>query len=96
MIKNFYIYFMSNYSRTTFYIGVTNNLARRVAEHNKGIGSQFVRKYKLVDLVYYEHFSDIKYAILREKQLKNWYHDWKLNLIKRFNPNLVDLKYLLQ
>ena len=83
---------MSNKTRTTFYIGVTNDLWRRVAEHNEGIGSKFVRNYKLFDLVYYEHFSDIRYAIMREKQIKNWHRAWKLNLIKKMNPRLKDLK----
>jgi len=51
-----------------------------------------VQKYKLFDLIYYEHFTDIKYAILREKQIKNWHRVWKINLIKEFNPELKDLK----
>lgn len=89
---NNFVYIMSNKNRTTFYIGVTNNLHRRVAEHNNGEGSKFVQRYKLYDLIYYEHFTDIEYAIKREKQLKNWHRDWKLNLIKEFNPNLMDLK----
>ena len=91
-MKNAYIYIMSNYKRTTFYIGVTNNLWRRVSEHVNGQGSKFVSKYKLYDLVYYEHSTDIKYAIIREKQLKNWHHEWKVNLIKEMNPDLLDLK----
>jgi len=91
-MKNAYIYIMSNKCRTTFYIGVTNNLWRRIAEHKEGIGSKFVQKYKLCDLVYYEHFTDFRYAIMREKQLKNWHRDWKLNLIKKMNPTLKDLK----
>ena len=92
IMKNAYIYIMSNKFRTTFYIGVTNDLWRRVAEHNEGIGSKFVQNYKLFDLVYYEHFSDIRFAIMREKQLKNWHRAWKLNLIKKMNPGLEDLK----
>jgi putative endonuclease len=91
-MKNAYVYIMTNYKRTTYYIGVTNNLWRRVSEHVNGRGSKFVGKYKLFDLVYYEHFTDVRYAILREKQLKNWHHDWKVNLIKKMNPELLDLK----
>ena len=94
MMKNYYVYIMSNKNRTTIYIGVTNNLLRRVSEHNLNIGSKFVKKYQLYDLIYYEHFHDIKYAILREKQLKNWHRTWKYNLIKKMNPGLKDLKYL--
>jgi len=82
---------MSNKHRTTFYIGVTNDLRRRVSEHKQNIGSKFVSKYKLFDLIYYEYFTDITYAISREKQLKNWHREWKLNLIKQKNPNLKDL-----
>ena len=83
---------MSNRNRTTFYIGVTNHLQRRVMEHQEGSGSKFIKKYRLYDLVYYEHYTDITYAIQREKQLQNWHRDWKINLIKSFNPDLVDLK----
>jgi len=91
-MHNNYIYIMSNKNRTTLYIGVTNDLRRRVAEHINGTGSKFVNKYKLFDLVYFEHFSDIEYAIKREKQLKNWHRNWKLNLIKEMNPDFRDLK----
>ena len=91
-MKNAYVYIMSNKNRTTFYIGVTNNLWKRVSEHINGVGSKFVKKYNLYDLVYYEYFTDMKYAILREKQLKNWHRQWKINLIKEFNPDLKDLK----
>jgi putative endonuclease len=83
---------MSNVKRTTFYIGVTNDLLRRVAEHSSDTATGFVSKYKLFDLVYFEHFTDIKYAIAREKQLKNWHRDWKINLIKSMNPQMDDLK----
>jgi len=88
---NSYTYIMSNKSRSTFYIGVTNDLTRRVAEHKEGLGSHFVKKYRLHDLIYYEHFTDINYAILREKQLKNWRRQWKINLIKQMNPEMKDL-----
>jgi putative endonuclease len=82
---------MSNKTRTTLYIGVTNDLERRVREHKNGTGSEFTSKYKLFDLLYYEHISDISTAIQREKQLKNWHREWKLNLIKTLNPEMVDL-----
>ncbi len=83
---------MTNKNRTTFYVGVTNYLRKRIAEHVNKMGSKFVKKYNLFDLVYYEHFTDINYAIKREKQLKNWNRDWKIDLIKTTNPNLMDLK----
>ena len=81
---------MSNKNLTTFYIGVTNDLERRVKEHKNGNGSGFSSKYKLTHLVYYEIISDIKKAIQREKQLKNWHREWKLELIKGTNPEMLD------
>jgi putative endonuclease len=86
-----YVYILSNYGRTTFYIGVTNDLIRRIEEHKSGGGSAFVHRYKCNDLLYFEHFNSITDAITREKQLKNWHRDWKLNLIKGMNPELKDL-----
>ena len=84
------VYILSNYSRTVFYIGVTNDLWRRVQQHRNGEG-RFTSKYKCFDLVYYEDFSDIRNAIAREKQLKNWKREWKIKLIRRENPELKDL-----
>ncbi len=63
------------------YIGVTSNLMKRVEEHVNGLGPKFTNKYRLKNLIYFETFSDINQAILREKQLKNWHRDWKWNLI---------------
>ena len=82
---------MSNKNLTTFYIGVTNDLERRVKEHKLGVGCEFTSKYKLTHLVYYEIINDIKTAIAREKQLKNWRRQWKLDLIKELNSEMVDL-----
>lgn len=92
-MKGGYIYIMSNRNRTTLYIGVTSDLKRRVAEHAEGIGAKFTSKYNLTDLLYYEEFGDVQDAIAREKQLKNWKREWKLNLIKVLNPDLKDLKF---
>ena len=82
---------MTNKYRTTFYVGVTIDLHKRIVEHQYGMGSEFTRKYNLKDLIYFEKFSDINQAISREKQLKNWHKDWKLNLIKEKNPNLESI-----
>ena len=90
-MKGRFIYIMSNNRRTTFYIGVTSNLKVRIADHKNGIGSEFTKKYKLKDLVYYEDFPDIYQAIDREKQLKKWHRQWKINLIKSKNPEMIDL-----
>ena len=83
---------MTNKYRTTFYVGVTSDLCKRISEHQNGIGSSFTSKYNLFDLIYFEEYSDIKQAIAREKQIKNWKKEWKLNLIKDLNPNLSTLE----
>ena len=82
---------MSNKNLSTFYIGVTNDLERRVKEHKNGNGAELTSKYKLTYLVYFEIISDIKKAIEREKQLKNWHREWKLDLIKELNREMLDL-----
>ena len=92
LYKQGHVYIMSNSYRTTFYIGVTSNLEARVWQHINGEGSLFVKKYKLYDLVFYEYHERITDAITREKQLKNWHHEWKVNLIKSMNPEMKDLK----
>ena len=90
MLKGF-VYIMSNKNRNTFYIGVTNAIKRRVLEHKLGKGSAFTSKYNLFDLVHYEIIEGMAECIRREKQLKNWHRDWKINLIKTNNPEMVDL-----
>ncbi len=92
LFKQGYIYIMSNSFRSTFYIGVTSNLEARVWQHINGEGSAFVKKYNLHDLIYFEYFERITDAIDREKQLKRWHRDWKINLIKTTNPKMLDLK----
>ena len=82
---------MTNTYRTTFYIGITTNLQERVLQHIEGTGSKFTAKYNLKDLIYFEEFTDIEQAIYREKQLKNWHKDWKINLIRKVNPKLKTL-----
>ena len=86
-----FVYIISNKNRTTFYIGVTSDIEKRIAEHKEEIGSIFTHKYKLKDLVYFEEFQDIEDAIEREKKLKNWHRQWKINLIKSVNPEMKDL-----
>ncbi|TRO64357.1 GIY-YIG nuclease family protein [Christiangramia sabulilitoris] len=90
-MKNSYTYILANKTRTVLYIGVTSELKSRQIQHKNGEGSIFTRKYKIYDLMYFEEFSDINQAIAREKQLKNWHKDWKLNLIKTENPEMRDL-----
>ena len=85
-----YVYFLTNYLRTTVYIGVTNNIHSRVWKHKLGEGSLFTSKYKLTILIYAEEYDNISDAIAREKQLKNWHKQWKWNLVKQNNPKLED------
>ena len=88
---NYYVYVLTNFTNTTFYIGVTNNLERRVLEHKSGLISGFTEQYRVTKLIYFEYYSRIEDAIAREKQLKNWHKDWKFNLIREKNPRLLDL-----
>ena len=90
-LTNAYVYIMSNKTRSTLYVGVTNDLERREREHRNGIGSEFTSKYRLFELMYFEQISGITLAIKREKQLKRWHREWKINLIKELNPDLKDL-----
>lgn len=83
---------MCNDTNTTLYIGVTNNIERRVKEHKCMIDKDsFSCKYNCSKLVYYEEYRDIRYAISREKQLKNWERKWKNQLVERHNPEWLDL-----
>ncbi|HVU40879.1 MAG TPA: GIY-YIG nuclease family protein [Xanthobacteraceae bacterium] len=75
----------------TLYIGVTNNLVRRIYEHRKGFVPGFTKRYEVHRLVYYEPHTDIEAAIRREKRLKSWNRAWKIRLIEKLNPNRDDL-----
>lgn len=88
---SYYVYIMASKRNGTLYIGVTNNLARRVYEHKNGLLEGFTKKYKIDNLVYYESTEIIESAITREKQLKKWNRQWKINLIERDNPEWNDL-----
>jgi len=88
---NYYVYIVTNYLSSAFYIGVTNDLERRIVEHKSRLIGGFSKKYHLTRLIYFEDCSRIEDAIAREKQLKNWHREWKLNLIRNFNPDLKDL-----
>ena len=91
MTKTYAVYIITNYTNTTFYIGVTNNLINRIWQHKNKAVNSFSSKYNLNKLVYYETTDSIETAIKREKQLKRWHRDWKINLIKETNPNFEDL-----
>ena len=82
-MKSSYVYILANEYRTIFYFGFIVNLSKRLEEHHNGTASKFTKKYNLKELIYFETFSGIEQAIAREKQLKNWHKEWKLNLIKK-------------
>ncbi len=86
-----WIYIMTNRRNGTLYVGVTNDLIRRVWEHREGTGSRFVRRYDLTKLVYFEHYEDIRVAIQRETSLKRWPRAWKVRLLASENPEWEDL-----
>ena len=88
---NYYVYMMTNRTHRVLYIGMTNNLDRRVSEHRSGEFPGFTRKYKANKLVYYEHYSEVECAIRREKQLKGWRREKKNELIESVNQNWNDL-----
>ena len=89
--KIYYVYMLASKRNGTLYIGVTNDIIRRVSEHKEGIGSVFTKSYGVKLLVYYESFSYVEDAIYREKTLKRWKRQWKLNLIESHNPQWRDL-----
>jgi len=91
MDKAYYVYIMTNVTDNVLYIGVTNDLRRRVYEHKNKLVKGFTSEYNLCKLVYYEHTGDVHAAIEREKQLKRWHRDWKMNLIRQTNPEFDDL-----
>lgn len=90
--KIYYIYILSNKSRTVLYIGVTNNIERRFSEHKHPNSSGFTAKYKTHDLIYLEEYVDINLAIAREKQLKKWSRSKKIALISMQNPDMKTYK----
>ena len=87
-----YVYFMTNKDNNVLYVGVTNNLERRVWAHKNQINADcFTAKYNCDKLVCFEHTNSIKDGIAREKQLKNWKREWKNALIEKQNPKWEDL-----
>ena len=87
----YYVYILASQIGGTLYIGVTNDLIRRVFEHKSKFVRGFTKKYDVVKLVYYEQYDDIENAIQREKRLKKWNRQWKIRLIEEKNPNWDDL-----
>ncbi len=90
-MNDYYVYILTNDRDKLLYIGVTNDLQRRVYEHKNGLFEGLTKDYGIHKLVYYEMCHDVKDAIKREKQLKNWRREKKIALIERMNPNWKDL-----
>jgi putative endonuclease len=87
----YFVYIMASKRDGTLYIGVTNDLRRRVIEHKSGKYAGFTRKYNVKMLVFFESYSDIRHAITMEKRMKKWNREWKIQLIEKFNPQWKDL-----
>ena len=91
----YYVYILSNKTNSTLYIGITNNLVRRVWQHQNKFVPGFTNDYNVQKLVYYELYPDVIRAIEREKQLKTWHRDWKERLIATLNPSWDDLYHTI-
>ena len=85
------VYILTSHSLSAMYVGVTNDLGRRVFEHRNGLGSEFAKKYQVRRLVYTEEFEQVEKAIAREKQLKGWKRIRKNELVRAANPEWEDL-----
>jgi putative endonuclease len=92
-MKEYYVYILASKKDGVLYIGVTNNLMRRVYEHKNSLNNGFTDKYFIGKLVYFEQTDSIETAIVREKQMKRWKREWKITLIEKNNPNWDDLYY---
>jgi len=90
-MKSYYVYILSNKKEGRLYIGVTNDLERRIYEHKNKIIKGFTEKYNIDKLIFYEQGNDIAFAIQREKQLKKYYRQWKIDLIEKDNSEWKDL-----
>jgi putative endonuclease len=89
--RSYWVYILASAIGGTLYIGVTNNLVRRIYEHKMGLADGFTKKYHIYRLVYFEQYSRIETALLREKRLQKWNRAWKIRLIEELNPNWDDL-----
>jgi len=91
MAEQFFVYILASGKHGTIYIGVTNDLIRRIGEHKLKVAKSFTKKYEVTRLVYFEIFDQIEHAIQREKRLKKWPRAWKISLIEKQNPDCIDL-----
>ena len=91
MDKQYYVYLLASKPYGTLYTGITSNLIQRIYQHKEELVDGFTKKYNVHQLVYYEIHLDVNEAILREKRIKKWNRQWKINLIQRDNPQWLDL-----
>ena len=90
-MNHYYVYIITNWNNKVLYIGVTNNIARRIYEHKNKLIDGFTKKYNVYKLVYLEEMNDVEAAISREKQLKGWNRDKKIMLIESMNPKWEEM-----
>jgi putative endonuclease len=91
-MQGYYVYILASKRNGTLYVGMTEDIGKRVVRHKKGKGSKFVKKYNIQRLVYFEKANDYREACSRERQLKWWKRKWKLALIEQMNPEWKDLR----
>ena len=90
-MKLYYVYILASQRNGTLYIGITNDLKRRVFEHKEGLIDGFTKEYKVNQLVYFGQTPDVRSAIEREKRLKEWKRQWKIELVEKENLTWIDL-----
>jgi putative endonuclease len=90
-LRPMFVYILASDRHGTLYVGVTNDLQRRLQQHREGVNAGFTKKYRVHRLVHYEIRESPADAIMREKQIKNWHRDWKINLIEQDNPDWNEL-----
>jgi len=90
-MKQYYVYILASKKNGVLYIGVTGDLIKRIWQHKNSLAESFTKRYFIHRLVYFENTTDVESAIKREKQLKKWNRDWKVQLIEKDNPNWEDL-----
>ncbi len=90
-MADYWVYILTNQPRSTLYVGVTNDLVRRVYEHREGLAKGFTKRYRLKMLVYFERYDTPHAAIQREKNIKHWSRSWKLQLVESVNPQWREL-----
>jgi putative endonuclease len=88
---SFWVYILASHAGGTLYVGVTNNLIRRIFEHREGLAEGFTKRYGIKRLVYFENHGTAQAAIQREKNIKHWLREWKIDLIVSMNPDWRDL-----